>query len=177
MVVVIVIGVLAGFVAPLLGERRAGAELAAAARQVAQAAQLARQEAARTGAEVRLVVGRETPDAWAVEADGEEGPDAPPIAVRRGSVGGGTLPRGVAFAGVEVLPGTDDDPGDQVTFDASGGATPAVIRLVGEQPGGAGGRGGPRGGERAVVVHASGRVEVTDEAAGPPAGRVDLDFE
>ena len=161
----IVIGVLAGFAAPLLGERRAGAELAAAARRLAQAAQLARQEAGRTGTEVRLVVGREAADAWAVEADGEEGPGGPPVAVRRGSVGAGTLPGGVLFARVEVVPDAEDRPGDEVAFAGGGSATPAVIRLAGERE------------ERSVVVHGSGRVEVVDGAAGPPAGRVDLDLD
>ena len=163
--VVLIVGVLAGFAAPLLGQRRAGAELAAAARRVAQAAQLARQEAGRTGAEVRLVVGRGAPDAWSVEADGEE-PEAV-VPVRRGGVGAGSLPPGVRFAGVEAMPDAEDRPAHEVAFRGGGGATPAVIRLAGEAPG--------RG--RSVVVHASGRVEVVEGPAGPPAGRQDLDLD
>lgn len=168
MVVVIVVVVLAGLAAPMLGQRRAAAELAAAARRVAQAAQLGRQEAARTRAEVRLVVGREAENAWTLETDGDEGPDGPPVPVRRGGLGGGTLPAGLAFAGVEAAPGAgaDEDPaGDTVRFLAGGGATAAAVRLTGPA------------GTRAVRIHPSGRVEVAAEAAGPPGGRVDLDLD
>ena len=172
MVVVIVIAVLAGFAAPQLGERRAGAELAAAARRVAQAAQLGRQEAARTGRDVRLVVGRADEAAWTLETDDPDAVDemgmGEPVAVRRGSLGGGTLPGGVAFAGVEVATNDEQAFPDAVVFSGAGGATPAVVRLVG----------GTAGTGRAdVVVHASGRVEVSKDAAGPPAGRVDLDLD
>lgn len=164
MVVVIVIAVFAGVAAPLLGERRAGAELADAARALAQTAQLARQEAVRSGADVRWVLGRDGPDGWSLETANPEAPDGPPRSVRRGSLGAGTLPAGVVFLGVEVRARDAEAATDQVVFEGRGGATPAVIRLANEA------------GERAVLVFASGRVMISREAAGPPAGRVDLDL-
>ena len=165
-VVVIIISVLAGMIAPRFAGSIGSTALRESARRLLVAAQYARDFAVTRRRACRLVIDSKQ-RRYVLECEAE--PDAQPgefTALRAGPVRAGALSRGVRFGQVRVegLGPRRAEP-DRICFEPGGGADDAVVEIT--------------DGRRVyslTVSGCTGRAELVEGAVAElPEGRVDLD--